>query len=230
MGPEGHGSTESSAAERIKGPPELVCTFWHLLALFCTIPAARAGSAKDRGKGGHRTTGFKTAPKSVQFSAGWQPVVKNSHTLYLFFTISIPQQRVMVVNPRSAVPVLNLAHEARAGPPLGAEFDKAQNSFLVVHIRSFQAGCRGEGRNPTRRSPTSGAVQGMWPWTLLLSTELLFGPRFRVSDRTPPHRERTKASLEAATEPDPGAPPADRREHRPRPAVFLPANPHRTAV
>ncbi len=70
----------------------------------------------------------------------------------------------------------------------------------------------------------------MCPGTLLLSTELLFGPRFRVSDRTPPHRERTKRSLEAAREPDLRAPPADRREHRPRLTLSLPANAHRTAV
>ena len=64
----------------------------------------------------------------------------------------------------------------------------------------------------------------------LYRISVLLGPRSRASDRTPPHRERTKASLEAATPPDWRAPPANHREHRPRPAVFLPVNPHRTAV
>ena len=47
---------------------------------------------------------------------------------------------------------------------------------------------------------------------------------------TPLHRRRPKETLEAATQPDLQAPPADHREHRPRLAMFLPVNLHRTAV
>ncbi len=160
------------------------------------------------------------------------------------FTFSLPKSI-------SVKTLLFLPEIIVAGPAIpedGGQLNEKLNGLVVVHkvlraggvarseIRRSRSVARkkSKARNLTRRHDStpadSGDVQRIRPWTQWLSTELLFGPRTCASDRTPPHRERTKNILEAATPPDLQAPPAGHREHRPRLTVSLPANPHRTAV
>ena len=125
-----------------------------------------------------------------------------------------------------------------------APSDEALDGLTVMHaILSSRTRTWGNSRNPKlepskeARGPRSdstpaGIRRCAWvdPRTMLLATELLFGPRLHASDRTPPHRKRTKASLEGATPPDWQAPPANHREHHPRLTVSLPVNARRPAA
>jgi hypothetical protein len=76
----------------------------------------------------------KPGPKSVQYSAGWQWVVK-SHKLHFFFTFCLPKSRVAMVNSLChPCLVLNWAHEPRVGPALRVPFDEALDGLIVVHL------------------------------------------------------------------------------------------------
>src|SRR5512142_130170 len=101
MGPDGHGSTQSSAADRMKGQPQLVGTFWHLLALFGTIPAARAGSVKDSGRTADDRfqNCTQTGPKSVQNRSNFGIVGGWWSRIGTNFTFSLPNSRGARVSP-----------------------------------------------------------------------------------------------------------------------------------
>jgi len=63
----------------------------------------------------------------------------------------------------------------------------------------------------------------------MLQTELLSGRRTCAPELTPPHRERTKTSLEAIIQPDLRAPPTG-PANTAAATLFLPVKAHRTAV